>query len=111
MDNLSTGHCAPCEGGERPLNSAQIQEHLKQVPEWSLNAAQTVISRCFTFKGFQKTISFINAVAWIVNQENHHPTLEAGYDYCIINFTTHAIKGLSKNDFICAAKINTLLNS
>ena len=109
MDNLSAGHCVPCEGGEPPLSAAQIQQHLKQISGWSLNSAQTAISRRFTFKGFQKTIGFINAVAWIVNQENHHPTLEAGYDYCVINFTTHAIKGLSKNDFICAAKINALV--
>ena len=109
MDTLSTGHCVPCEGGQPPLSPAQIQHHLLQLPEWVLNKAQTAISRRFEFKGFQKTVSFINALSWIVNQENHHPTLTAGYDYCEVTFTTHAIKGLSKNDFICAAKIDALL--
>lgn len=109
MNSLSNQHCVPCEGGQRPMTSAEIQEYLQQLPEWSLNKAQTTISRRFEFKGFQKTISFINALAWVVNPENHHPTLEAGYDYCVVHFTTHAIKGLSPNDFICAAKVDGLL--
>jgi 4a-hydroxytetrahydrobiopterin dehydratase len=109
MSDLSTGHCVPCERGEPPLTPAQIQQHLRETPEWSLNEAKTVISRRFEFKGFQKVINFINAVAWIVNKEGHHPTLEAGYDYCLVSFTTHALNGLSKNDFICAAKIDLLV--
>jgi 4a-hydroxytetrahydrobiopterin dehydratase len=109
MGNLSSGHCVPCEGGQPPLHAAEIQQHLQQLPEWRSNDQQTSISRRFAFKGFQKTIGFINAVAWIVNQEGHHPTIEAGYDYCIIHFTTHAVNGLTKNDFICAAKIDQLL--
>jgi 4a-hydroxytetrahydrobiopterin dehydratase len=109
MDDLSTGRCLPCEGGQPPLTPEQMQQYCVQLPEWSLNESKTAISRRFSFKVFQKTISFINAVAWIVNQENHHPTLEAGYDYCTITFTTHAVKGLTPNDFICAAKIDKLL--
>lgn len=109
MDNLSEGRCLPCEGGQPPLSSALIKQHLSQVPDWSLNPSETMISRRFTFKGFQKTISFINALAWIVNKENHHPVIEASYDYCLVSFTTHAVKGLSINDFICAAKIDALI--
>jgi 4a-hydroxytetrahydrobiopterin dehydratase len=109
MDDLSAGRCLPCEGGQPPLPADQIQQHLAQLPEWTANDQKTAISRRFTFKGFQKTIGFINALAWIVNQENHHPTLEAGYDYCIVTFTTHAAKGLTRNDFICAAKIDKLI--
>ena len=109
MGNLSEGRCLPCEGGQPPLTSAAIKQHLSQVPDWSLNQSETLISRRFTFKGFQKTISFINALAWIVNKENHHPVIEAGYDYCLVSFTTHAVKGLSINDFICAAKIDALV--
>ena len=55
-------------------------------------------------------MSFINAMAWIVNQENHHPDFAAGYNYCEVGFTTHAIDGLSENDFICAAKVSALLD-
>lgn len=110
MDNLSSGHCVPCEGGMPPLKAEQIQQHLQELKEWSLSKDQTSISRRFSFKGFQKTISFVNALAWIVNQEGHHPTLEVGFDYCLVKFTTHAVKGLSKNDFICAAKVDALLS-
>jgi len=109
MDELSEGHCVPCEGGVPPLSPEQVHQWLQQVPDWSVDKSQTVISRRFEFKGFQKTMSFINAIAWIVNEENHHPSLEVGYNYCLVKFTTHAIKGLSKNDFICAAKIDDLL--
>ena len=69
----------------------------------------TTLTRRFEFKGFYKCMSFINAVAWIANIENHHPDFSAGYNYCVVNFTTHAIDGLSEYDFICAAKINELL--
>ena len=109
MDDLSTGRCLPCEGGQPPLTPEQIQQYRVQLPEWSLNESKTAISRRFSFKGFQKTISFINAIAWIVNQENHHPTLEAGYDYCISYFHYPCREGLTPNDFICAAKIDKLL--
>ncbi len=109
MSDLSGGHCVPCEGKQSPLTLAETQQYLQQVPKWSLNEHKTAIKRRFEFKGFQKTIGFINAVAWIVNQEGHHPTLEAGYDYCSISFTTHAARGLTKNDFICAARVDNLI--
>ncbi len=109
MDDLASGHCVSCELGQPPISLDQIQQHLQKVPEWQLNKENTVISRTFKFKGFQKTILFINALAWIINQEGHHPTLEVGYDYCTVNFTTHSAKGLTINDFICAAKIDQLL--
>jgi 4a-hydroxytetrahydrobiopterin dehydratase len=67
------------------------------------------IRRRFEFKGFYKTMGFVNAMAWVANAENHHPDFSTGYNYCDVTFTTHAIDGLSENDFICAAKINALL--
>ncbi len=109
MDDLASGRCLPCEGKQDSLKSEDIQQFLKQTPKWQPNAEKTAISRRFEFKGFQKTISFINALSWIVNQENHHPTLEAGYNYCIVTFSTHAVNGLTQNDFICAAKIDKLI--
>jgi 4a-hydroxytetrahydrobiopterin dehydratase len=109
MGDLSSGRCLPCEGKQGPLKPEAIQQFLQQTPQWQLNAEKNAISRRFEFKGFQKTIGFINALSWIVNQENHHPTLEAGYNYCQVTFTTHAVNGLTENDFICAAKIDKLL--
>jgi 4a-hydroxytetrahydrobiopterin dehydratase len=106
--DLSSKHCLPCEGGVPPLSKEKIKELLSNVPEWKVNADGTLITRRFMFKGFYKTMAFVNAIAWIANQENHHPDMEIGYNYCVVNFTTHAISGLSENDFICAAKVNGL---
>ncbi len=77
-------------------------------PAWRLDAATRQIAREFRFKDFYRVMSFVNAVAHIANLEDHHPDLEIGYDYCRIRYTTHSIKGLSVNDFICAAKIDRL---
>lgn len=108
--DLTEKKCVPCEGGVPALNTTEIQSYLKLTPDWELNSSSTVISRKFEFKGFYKTISFVNAIAWIANQENHHPDLEVSYNSCLVKFTTHAIKGLTDNDFICAAKINKIFN-
>jgi len=91
------------------MNRQEAEAMMDQVPGWQLSADANTISRRFEFKGFYKCVSFINAMAWIANSENHHPDFSAGYNYCEVNFTTHAIDGLSENDFICAAKINALL--
>lgn len=106
--DLQSKHCVPCEGGVPKLTKEQVNTFLSKVNHWEVNAEGTIISRRFTFKGFYKTMAFVNAVAWIANQENHHPDLEVGYNYCVVKCTTHAIQGLSENDFICAAKVNEL---
>lgn len=107
---LSDKHCKACEGGVNPLNEAEAKELLTQTPEWQLATDHKSIIRRLEFKGFNKTMSFINAVAWIANTEQHHPDVKLGYNYCEITFTTHAINGLSENDFICASKVDALLD-
>lgn len=109
MTKLTDKKCVPCEGGVEPLNKAQTEKLLQQIPQWHLNVNSTEIKREFKFKNFYQTMSFVNAIAWIANQENHHPDLEVGYNYCNVRFSTHAIKGLSENDFICAAKVTALM--
>lgn len=110
MSNLTSMKCVPCEGGVAPLNKVQADKLLKQIdPAWTLNPACSAIVRRFEFKGFYKTMGFVNAIAWIANQENHHPDLRVGYNYCEVTFTTHAIAGLSDNDFICAAKVDAIV--
>lgn len=106
---LTEKKCQPCEGGMEPLKADVAQSLVSQVSGWSLNTDGKMLTRRFEFKGFYKTMAFINAMAWIANRENHHPDFEAGYNYCVVNFTTHAIGGLSENDFICAAQINALV--
>lgn len=109
MTELNTIRCVGCEGGIAPLAHDEINKFLTQLKNWQVSDDGKYISKRFAFKGFYKTIAFVNAIAWIANQENHHPDLQIGYDYCLVKYTTHAIAGLSKNDFICAAKIDTLM--
>ena len=109
-EDLKEQKCAPCEGGTKPLDPERIETLLAQVSGWNVSEDNKRIYRKFEFKGFYKTMAFINAMAWVANQEGHHPDFEGGYNFCLVNFTTHAIDGLSENDFICAAKLNALLD-
>jgi 4a-hydroxytetrahydrobiopterin dehydratase len=94
-----------------PLSQAQVERYLEQAPGWNSSEDGKSIVRKFEFKGFFRTITFINAMAWIANQQGHHPDFSAGYNYCEVLFTTHAIDGLTENDFICASRVNALLES
>lgn len=108
MTLLTEKKCQVCEGGVAALSSQEANILLKSVsPEWQLN--DNKITREFKFKGFYKTIAFVNAVAWIANNEGHHPDLEVSFNKCVVNFTTHAVDGLTENDFICAAKVDQLM--
>jgi 4a-hydroxytetrahydrobiopterin dehydratase len=110
MSSLTQQKCVPCEGGVAPIDKKAAQNLLSQAKGWRLNDAATEISRTFEFKNFYESMAFANAVAWIANHEDHHPDLEVGYKRCHVRYSTHAINGLSMNDFICAAKINDLLS-
>lgn len=109
MTELIKIRCVGCEGGIPALTPNEMQQYLPQVKNWQVREDGKAITRRFEFKGFYKTMAFVNAVAWIANQENHHPDMEVGYNYCNINYTTHAVDGLTQNDFICAAKVDLLL--
>ncbi len=110
MTELIDKHCVPCEGGIDPLDRAAAESLLGRLhADWSLNDDATEIRREFAFKGFYKTMGFVNAVAWIANGEGHHPDLEVGWGRCLVRYTTHAVDGLTENDFICAAKIDALM--
>ncbi len=106
--DLNDKKCKPCEGGVDPMTSDEIIVMLAKINQWHLSADQKSIFKNFQFKDFYQTMAFVNAIAWIANQEGHHPDLSVGYDYCNVLFTTHAIDGLSENDFICAAKVDKL---
>jgi len=107
MNELSEKKCVPCDGGVAALTRAEAETlRAKLHPEWKLVDDAKLIRREFKFKDFYRAMSFANAVAHIANIEDHHPDVNVGYGYCRVAFTTHAIKGLSENDFICAAKID-----
>jgi 4a-hydroxytetrahydrobiopterin dehydratase len=109
MNELSARRCRPCEGGTPPLTREAAQELLKQLgTAWVLTETAHAIRREFGFRDFYRTMSFVNALAHVANIEDHHPDLEVGYNYCRVSFTTHAIRGLSENDFVCAAKVDLI---
>ena len=108
MSELAQKRCKPCEGGVAPLTAAQIGPLLKGVPGWALDDKQ--ITRTYPFKNYYETMAFVNAAAWISHREDHHPDLLVGYNQCTVKYWTHAIGGLSENDFICAAKLDALFD-
>jgi len=101
--------CHPCEGGVEPLSREQSEELMRALhDDWALSPDGLEISRSFEFPAYSRTLAFANAVAWIAVSEGHHPVLTIEYGRCAVSYTTHAIDGLSDNDFICAAKIDRL---
>ena len=107
--DLTAKKCKPCEGGVQPLTRAEAERYEKKLaPEWSVSDDGKSIRRGYRFKDFYRTMSFVNAVAHIANLEDHHPDIECGWGYARIRYQTHAIGGLHENDFICAAKIDSL---
>ncbi len=111
-DKLAERRCKPCEGGVEPLTIEQSRELLAALhDDWSLSGDGREISRTFRFPRYGRTLAFTNAVAWIAITEDHHPVLTVSYGSCTVSFTTHAINGLSDNDFICAAKIDRVAES
>ncbi len=109
MSELTERKCTPCEGGVAPLAREAAEALARSLaPGWIVSEDGTFLRREFRFRDFYRTMSFVNALAHIANIEDHHPDLEIGYNYCRVQYTTHAIKGLSENDFICAAKIDRI---
>ena len=106
MPDLVSQHCS---GNHELLATEDITSYLQQLDGWTVSADGTSIHKDFSFANFDKTIAFVNALAWIANQENHHPDLEVGYKHCKVHYSTHASGGLSLYDFICAAKIDALV--
>ena len=109
MTDLHEIKCVGCEGGIPPLTADEIKKLMPKIHGWEVSSDGKYITQRFSFKNFYQTMSFVNAIAWIANQENHHPDMEVGYNYCVVKFTTHAVNGLTQNDFICAAKIDLLV--
>ncbi len=104
--DLTTKSCKPCEGGVPPLEQRDIERLLKSLDGWEQLGDELV--KTYHFKNYYETMAFVNATAWISHRENHHPDLGVGYNKCRVRYSTHAIGGLSENDFICAAKIDSL---
>jgi 4a-hydroxytetrahydrobiopterin dehydratase len=105
---LERRKCVPCEGGTPPLTRDQAEPLLAQVSqEWKIEGSTLI--RTFRFHDFKASIAFVNQVAEIAEQEGHHPDLHISWNKVRVELTTHAIHGLSENDFILAAKIDKLI--
>lgn len=109
LAELSTQHCQPRKGESDALEPARVQGLLRDLPGWTLCEDGRAIAKDFRFADFHRTLGFINAVGFMANHEDHHPDLEAGYGHCRLLWSTHDVGGLSMNDFICAARVETLL--
>ena len=105
--NLEARHCQPCEKGGSPLSDAEVARYLSGLAGWESDNG--TIGKRFDFKNYYQTMAFVNAVAWMAHREGHHPDLAVSYNSCRVHYTTHALGGLSENDFICAAKVDALL--
>ena len=106
---LSRKHCQSCEGGVSPLSEAQVREMLAAVPHWKRSADGKGLRREWRVKDFDTALAFFNQVGEIADAEDHHPDLHlTGYRNVAIELSTHALGGLSENDFILAAKIDQL---
>jgi 4a-hydroxytetrahydrobiopterin dehydratase len=103
---LSDERCRALRGAEHQLSGAALEALLVQVPEWRV--VDGMLARDFKFADFHRTMAFVNAVAWIAHVEDHHPDLEAGYGHCRVKYSTHDVGGLSRNDFVCAAKVDRI---
>lgn len=108
-EDLTQKRCVPCEGGLAAFSKTQAQEYLKGLAGWVLGDDAKVIQKEFVMKNFTTAVAFIQIIAEVAEREGHHPDIHlTGYRKLVIELSTHAIKGLSENDFILAAKIEQL---
>ena len=113
MNDLLNKKCMPCEGGVLPFDISEIHKYQKKVDGWDITKGKDEIfflSKKFKFENFLRSLDFVNEVSKISEDEGHHPDISFGWGYAEVKVTTHAIKGLSENDFILAAKIDKITN-
>jgi len=108
MNELARKKCVPCEGGVAPLSDEQVRPMLKGLQGWSRDGK--AIAKTYKFRNYFETMAFVNAAAWISHREDHHPDMLVSWGECRVSYVTHAIDGLSENDFICAAKLDALFD-
>ena len=113
-EDLSNKKCLPCEGGVIPFDVSQIHNYQKKVDGWDITKDDNeifLLHKKFEFENFLKSQNFVNEVGKISEEEGHHPDISFGWGYAEIKITTHAIKGLSENDFILASKIDKIISA
>ncbi|MBA3789125.1 4a-hydroxytetrahydrobiopterin dehydratase [Patescibacteria group bacterium] len=108
MDTLLEKKCIPCEGGTAALTKTQAEEYLSQVNGWNIDTTATCLSKKYSFPDFKSALQFANQIGEVAESEGHHPDLTVSWGKVEVDLTTHAIHGLSENDFILAAKVDAL---
>ena len=108
MNQLINKHCRDYSRDESAMNLSEIEELRGCTPEWQYCATENELTQTYHFKNYHQTMAFVNKVAEVVHQENHHPQMQIGYSRCKVSFNTHTVNGITENDFICAAKIDQL---
>jgi 4a-hydroxytetrahydrobiopterin dehydratase len=106
LDTLAAEHCTPLKGEAHRLPRAEAEALLKILPGWEI--AGDVLRKTFRFEDYYETLAFVNAMAFIAHREDHHPDLGVHYNRCVVEYSTHDVGGLSRNDFLCAAKVQLL---
>lgn len=109
MSKLAKKKCVPCEGGVDPLSESEARKLMPELEqEWMLIDGGRMLARTWNFKDFKKTMAFVNKVADIAEEEGHHPDMTISYNVLSVELMTHAIDGLSENDFILASKVDRI---
>lgn len=104
--DLTQKQCKPCESGLAPLLQPEVDVLMATLSGWQ--QYDHLISKKYLFKDYYQTMAFVNAIAWLSHREAHHPELLVTFNSCLVEYSTHAIHGLSENDFICAAQVDAL---
>jgi len=108
LTNLLQESCSTLDSKMPALDASAAHQLGELVEGWQVSPESNSISKQFKFNNYYETMAFVNSVAGIAHQQDHHPTLNITYNQCLITFSTHSVNGLSRNDFICAARINHL---
>lgn len=109
MNPLINKQCRDYSKGESSLNLSEIENYRQHTPQWQFCATENELSQTFHFKNYHQTIDFVNMVAEVSHTQNHHSDMEVSYNRCKVSYCTHSVGGLTENDFICAALIDTKL--
>lgn len=108
---LAAESCAPCKGEEARLTSKEVLEMVKELNDWQTAELERRLFKDFEFKDYAEALRFVTKVSALAEQQNHHPDISFGWGYVEIELSTHAAQGLTRNDFILAAKIDGLSQS
>lgn len=106
--DLSHARCTPRRGAEHRLSPERVAALATQVPKWDVVEDASAITRTYRFADYYRTMAFVNALAYVAHEQDHHPDLGVHYDRCVVRYSTHDVGGLSENDFICAARADAL---